>query len=579
MSKAKGMDLQERLAYLEDVNRYRMQALDMIRNLSDFQDSANKLEDPGTILKTCREQASRLIEVKATAFYLIDEASGNFRLADCDPQESRAAIEAEIEHFIDDATFSRAVLEKTPVTASTRDLNSQYLFHVLATVSRARGMFVAVLEGSARQVPEAVFELLSILMTHCAHALESYELYHRLERSNRTLAEKVEALSQSRSALTREVAAHKKTLGALKESEAMYRLLAETAQEVILIVSLTGRISYINSSGLALGGYDGAPPENIRDIFKGVDLARASEEAFFDQCHRVVMTNGAGKEIPVEISLAWVCHAGREEQILILGRDISAQIRAEKEKNELTAKLWQARKMESIGLLAGGTAHDFNNLLSVICNYTGIALKILPKDHSVFRQLKHVEQASLDAMALARQLYTIGHEDAHQTQRLDLGTIIPKALKLLEPSLGKGLNLSWDLGSTPLFILAEETRIRRVLMNLITNAAHAMHGRDKKIIIVGADRYEVEAVPAQLSLGLEPGSFIRVWIQDTGPGIPPEVLPHIFDPYFSTKTRRESAGLGLSVVHGIIKNYKGAIDVESSPGAGTCFYIYLPEAL
>ncbi len=574
-----GMDLQQRLAYLEGENRHRMQALEMIRNLSDFQVSVNKLKDPGAIFKTCREQAGRLIEVKATAFYLVDEASGEFLLADCHPMSFRASIASDLEQFINDATFSRAVMEKTPVTASTPDFGAHYLFHVLTTVSRVRGMFVAVLSGSARQVPEAVFELLSILMTHCANALESYTLYHHLELANDTLAEKVEALSRSQVSLTREVAAHKKTLGALKESEAMYRLLAETAQEIIVIVSLAGRISYINSSGLALGGYDGTPPEKIWDIFTGFDMAKVSEDDFFDRSHRVSMVNGQGERIPVEISLAWVCHAGRQEQVLIVGRDISARIRAEKEKSELRAKLWQASKMESIGLLAGGTAHDFNNLLTVICNYTDMAMQTLPKEDPAHRYLKQVEQASIDAIALARQLYTIGHGDVHDTGRVDLGAIIPNTLKLLDASLGKDLHLSWDIGLTPLFVLAEETRIRRVLMNLVTNAASAMEGMDKKIIIVGADRYEIEAAPAQLALGLAPGRFIRIWIQDTGPGIPREVLPYIFDPYFSTKTCKENAGLGLSIVHGIIKNYKGAIDVESSPGAGTCFYIYLPEAL
>ena len=572
------MDLQERLAHLEDVNRYRMQALDMIRNLSDFQNSVNRLEDPGVILKTCREQVSRLISVKAVAFYLIDEASSDFRLSDCHPQAARSAIEADLDRFIDDATFSRAVIEKIPVTASTPDFRTHYLFHVLATVSRVRGMFVAVLPGRARQVPEAVFELLSILMTHCANALESYELYQWLARSNKALEEKVRELSRSRISLTREIAAHEKTLGALKESEAMYRLLAETAQEIILIVSLAGQISYINSSGLALGGYD-VPPEGIQEVFKGFDMVRASREACANKRYRVFIVNGAGEEIPVEISLAWVGRTDQEEQILIVGRDISAQIRAEQEKSELEARLWQARKMESIGLLAGGTAHDFNNLLSVICNYTDMALKHLKEDHPVIRFLKRVAHASEDAMALAKQLYTIGREDAHETHRVDLNSVIQKTVKLLDASLGKDLKLSWDLGSNPLFIRAEETRIRQVLMNLITNAGYAMNEMDSGIIIVGADRYEVEAGPAQLALGVDPGRFARIWVQDTGPGISPEVLPHIFDPYFSTKARQESAGLGLAVVHGIVKNYKGAIDVESSPGAGSCFYIYLPEAL
>ena len=541
------MDLQERLAYLEKVNRFRMQALEMIRDLSDFQNPVNRLEDPGVILNTCREQAAKLVQVKTVAFYLIDEASADFDLYRCWPEEGRTSLMRDVEQFVDDATFSRAVIEKKPVTAANDDFTRHYLFHVLSTVSRTRGMFVAVLDGRAREVPEAAFELLSILMTHCANALESYELYHRLRLSNRSLA----------------------------ESEARYRSLAETAREIIITATLDGQISYINPSGLKVSGYGPGEATSIHRMFKGLDQVLASLKTSPKGWHRVLLKNRAGDRIPVEISLVLVDHDRDEEHLLIVGRDISEQVRAEKDRAALEARLWQARKMESIGLLAGGTAHDFNNLLSVICNYTELARKRLDGGLPAVRHLEKVENAAKDAMALAKQLYTIGREDHHETGRVEIGGIIQNTLKLLGGSLGRRFTLSVDLDSDPLFIMAEETRIRQVLMNLITNAAHAMK---EGIIIVGADRYPVEAGAAQQALGVAPGSYVRLWVRDGGPGIPQEVLPHIFDPYFTTKANQENAGLGLAVVHGIVRNYRGAVEVESGPGAGTCFYLYLPEA-
>ena len=541
------MDLQKRLAYLEEANRFRIQALQMIRDLSDFQNSVNRLANPEIILNTCREQATSLIRFKSVAFYLVDEDSADFEVYRCWPEEGRSRMEQDIQGLIDDATFSRAVIEKKTVTAINADFSRHYLLHVLSTVSRTRGMFVAVLEGSAREVPESAFELLSILMTHCANALESYELYHRLKLSNQALA----------------------------ESEARYRSLAETAREIIITATLDGKISYINPSGLKISGYQPGEARDIHRIFKGLDQVLASMKTSAKGWYRITLKSREGDRIPLEISLVLVNHDKEEEHLLIVGRDISEQVRAEKERAALEARLWQARKMESIGLLAGGTAHDFNNLLTVIFNYTELAKESLDDGQSAKRYLKKVEDAARDAMALARQLYAIGREDYHDTRKIDIAAIIRNTLKLLRGSLGKRFTLSHELETKSLFIMAEETRLRQVLMNLITNAAHAAK---EGSITVGAGCYPVAAGAAQQALGVAPGPYVRIWVRDAGPGIPQDILPHIFDPYFSTKANQENAGLGLAVVQGVIQNYKGAIEVESSPEAGTCFYLYLPEA-
>jgi len=573
--------LKARLEYLEEVNRSRIIALDMIRGLGGLHDGNNLLEDPGVILDTCNRQFRKLVRIKTLAFYLVDEKSSDFSLYACYPESDRAMMESEQDSFIEDGTFSRAVLEKNPVTAASRDFSSHFLFHVLATASRVSGMCVAVLGGRDRQVPEAAFEMLSVLMTHCANALESYALYTEVKSANEILREKVNQLSRSQAYLMNEVAAHKKTLGALGDSEAQYRLLAETARELILRVSGRGKILYVNSYGLALGDYsvDELVDMDVHGFLDGIDGLDLYFPPGVSKVQRAALIVKGGSRIPLEISIVSIVGTTpdqpKNQGVLITGRDISEHLRAEAEKQSLEERLWHARKMESIGLLAGGTAHDFNNLLGIIFNYTDLSLECLPEDHPVVSYLSHVETASNQARDLARQLYTIGREDRHDTGLMDVNLLMEKTLKLLKSSLGKKLTLEFEPGPESLMVRAEETRLRQVFMNLITNAAHAM---DTGRIRVGGERMTIEPGPVQTGLNVRPGPFIRIWVKDTGPGIAPETLPHIFEPYFSTKKESGNAGLGLAVVHGIITNYGGTVEVESRPSQGSCFYIYLPEA-
>ncbi|WDP90420.1 MAG: PAS domain S-box protein [Desulfobacter sp.] len=569
--------IKARLEYLEEVNRSRIQALDMIRDIGGIHDSISRLEDPGTILETCRKQVRKLIPATTLAFYLVDEKSSDFNLESCTPAAQRDMVEAEIEEFIKDGTFSRAVLEKGPVIAGSRDFSANFLFHVLATTSRVRGMCVVVLEGNTRKVPDAALGLISILMTHCANALESHALYTQLKSANEMLREKVGQLSKSQSYLQNEVAAHVKTLDALGKSELQYRLLAESAREIIMTISEEGRILYVNPYCIALGKYGNGDLNamDVNDVLEGVGRLDHRFSQGASQVRQASLVVKDGGRVPLEISIVPIA-AGNGGELLVTGRDISEHLRAEAEKERLEERLWQARKMESIGLLAGGTAHDFNNLLGIIFNYTDLAVECLPEDHPAVSYLGHVETASNQARDLARQLYAIGREDHHQTSLIDVNKEMMQLMKLLKSSLGKKMTFVFEPGPDPLMVRAEATRIRQILMNLISNASHAtVRGKIK----MGGERVAVETGSFQEGLGITPGPFVRFWVKDSGTGIDPDTLPHIFEPYYSTKKEEGNAGLGLAVVHGIVKNYGGAVDVETSPPQGSCFFIYLPEAV
>ncbi|MBU3953479.1 MAG: PAS domain S-box protein [Proteobacteria bacterium] len=571
------MDMSQRLDYLEQANRFKMQALTLIRELGDFHSSINQLETPDIILEKTRDQVSKLIQFKSMAFFLIDETTSEFHLSLCCPETDRHGIESELECFIEDGTFSRAVVEKIPVTAYARDFKDQFLLHVLTTVSRVRGMFVGVLEKKAKHVPEAAFELFSIVMTHCANGLESFELYRQLKSVNRDLEQKVTQLSVSEACLKKEIKDHKKTMIALGISEGQYRQLSETAHEVILTLSPQGKILYVNGSGLRLSQYSQKQflQKDPGSLFQDFEKIRHQAKDGRTENHYTFLTDMAGRKIPLEISIVPLKEGDAKTGLLIVGRDISERIRAEKERKTLESKLWQARKMESIGLLAGGTAHDFNNLLTIIINYTDLSFHSLPPGHAILPNLKKIETASMRAVDLAKKLYTIGREDRHETHLVNLAGVIEETLGLLKNSLGKGITLSACIREMKLMVMAEETRIQQVLMNLITNAAHAM---GKGEIRVCGEKILLEKGLDQAALGIDPGPCIRMSVTDTGPGIDPGILSQVFDPYFSTKKGGDNAGLGLAVVFGIVKNYQGAIDLKSVKGRGTTFHIYLPEA-
>ncbi|MBU1340878.1 MAG: PAS domain S-box protein, partial [Proteobacteria bacterium] len=355
------IDFEKRLAYLEQTNLFKMMALDLTKELGEFHSSINRLENTDIVFEKCQARARQIIGFEQIAFFLVDEDNSNFHLCCCYPEQNKDRIEKEIDVLIEDGTFSLAVLDKKPITAYSKDFDQQLLLHVLATVSRVRGMFVGVLEKKSKHIQEASFELFSILMAHCANTLESFELYNQLRKSNSRLQEKVNQLSVSESCLKDEILEHEKTETALKLSEKQYRLLAETAGEIIIMISGAGQIQYSNESALKTSGYSKQimSAMNINQVIERFDDILADNHQGFYKIHPAVLLSKSGDKIPLEINIEPISGEDEPPKRLIVGRDISERLRSEKEKKYLEEKLWRAQKMESIGLLASGIAHDF----------------------------------------------------------------------------------------------------------------------------------------------------------------------------------------------------------------------------
>ena len=243
------------------------------------------------------------------------------------------------------------------------------------------------------------------------------------------------------------------------------------------------------------------------------------------------------------------------------------------------AQLIQSEKMRAIGTLAGGIAHDFNNILGAILGYTELVLDDVPPGSRTDRNLRHVLNASHRAKDLVRQILAFSRQSEPQRSNVRLSAIIDETLKLLRASIPTTIQISQQISTTADHVIADPTQLHQVLMNLGTNASHAMREKGGRLL-VALDDYTVQESSADHGEApqLSPGGWLRVSVGDTGHGMDGAVLERIFEPFFTTKPIGEGTGLGLSVVHGIIKNHGGDITVTSKRGEGTTFQIFLPRA-
>jgi PAS domain S-box-containing protein len=263
-----------------------------------------------------------------------------------------------------------------------------------------------------------------------------------------------------------------------------------------------------------------------------------------------------------------------EPCVLSLAQDITRRKQAESEKEQLEAQLRQAQKMEALGTLAGGIAHDFNNILGIIFGYAEIA-RTDPEDAELVNEsLGQVLNASFRARDLVQQILAFSRQGEQELRPVQVGLIVKEALKMLRASLPATIQIKYDVTSRSA-VLADPTQIHQVLMNLCTNAAHAMKDEGGVLEVKLRDlRLEEKSIPPHGEL--QPGPHVELTVKDTGHGIGEDILERIFDPFFTTKERGVGTGLGLSVVHGIVKRHGGTISVESLPGEGATFQVFFP---
>ncbi|MEN6474023.1 MAG: response regulator [Syntrophaceae bacterium] len=311
----------------------------------------------------------------------------------------------------------------------------------------------------------------------------------------------------------------------------------------------------------SLGKSQAAPPFIVitghGDEHIAVDMMKAGAQDY------LVKDTALLDRLPTIVTRAFkdIEHASRLKEI-------------EEESKRLQTRLMQVQKLEAIGTLAGGIAHDFNNILSTVLGYTELAKLKLEQGQAIAGELDEVLKAGIRARDLIRQILTFSRQADIQRTPLEIVPLIKETVKFLRASLPATIEIRQDLKASHGLILADPTQIHQVLMNLCTNATHAMQGEGRLEIRLSELNLDQEA--SLTYKGLLPGRYLRLSISDNGRGIPREIIDKIFDPFFTTKERGEGSGMGLAVVHGIIADMHGAITVASQPGLGTTFHVLFP---
>ena len=360
---------------------------------------------------------------------------------------------------------------------------------------------------------------------------------------------------------------------ALRLSEQSYRSLVEEAPYGICRATDSGQLLQVNPAMLAMLGYEPAAEADL--LVRDLPLIFVSAQSFF-AFRRQLLDGGAIRGI----ESTWIRRDGQPIQVRLGGRAIRNtageilyfDLVAEDvtERKELEARLFQAEKMQAIGQLAGGVAHDFNNLLTVICGQVEFLLEN-PVDGAARRRLEDVKQAADRAAVLTRQLLAFSRRQVLQSKVVDLNSLIERAQRMLSRLVREDIEFTFKPGRRLGLVRTDPHQIEQVLMNLVVNAQDAMPQGGNLTIETGNVNVKTD------DRGMEPGQYIMLVIRDTGHGMDPETQSRIFEPFFTTKEIGKGTGLGLATVYGVVKQCGGHIQVESHPGKGTTFYIYLPR--
>lgn len=363
-----------------------------------------------------------------------------------------------------------------------------------------------------------------------------------------------------------------------RRSEKKYRSLFDDALEMIHIVNKDGLIIDANLTELQTLGYNA-------EEYIGKPVLDIIHPDYKEKTMVALRCLAEGKDVK-EFESMFICKNGAPVHVEVNsvpeikdGKLVSARaiIRNITSRKELEERLVQAQKMEAIGTLAGGIAHDFNNILTAILGYTELALGEIDNPEKLKKHLDEVFKGGNRAKELVQQILAFSRKSAKQLEPLRVQIIVKEVLKLLRSSIPATIEIKQNIDSDCDIVLADPTQIHQVIMNLCTNAYQAMR-ETGGILTISLQAIHFSKKDVSTEMHLEPGSYLKLDIGDTGVGIPKEFKDRIFEPYFSTKEKGEGTGLGLAVVHGIVTNLKGEITVFSEPERGTTFTVYLPTA-
>jgi PAS domain S-box-containing protein len=372
----------------------------------------------------------------------------------------------------------------------------------------------------------------------------------------------------------------------LQESEERFRKSFDHAASGISLIATDGRFLTANDYLIKMLGYEKKEFLNktLADISNpGHFMAEMksqkrllNKEIDFD-IYEKKFIHRSGEEIWGLVSISLLFNKNDKPLHYIMHvQNLSDLKNAEKNQKQLEGQLRQAQKIEAIGTLAGGIAHDFNNILFGIIGYSELGLLDSPENGKVRERFENILHASERAADLIKQILTFSRKGKTESKPVQISSILKEALKFLSATFPATIEIRQSISNEPGLVLSDPTQIHQIVMNLCTNAHHAMMetGGTLTVRLEHVNLSENEMLPGE---NLQPGPYLKLIVADNGCGIESENINRIFDPYFTTKHQDKGTGLGLSVVHGIVKNCRGEIRAQSAAGKGTTFEVLFPK--
>lgn len=363
----------------------------------------------------------------------------------------------------------------------------------------------------------------------------------------------------------------KATIRDLDRQRTFYQSILNSIPDGVVVFDATGRIKQGNPQLCRMFGYSHEEliGKDIAGLYAGQARIIPVEEFPASNCRSYQRRDGSiflGETTGSEI---------RDESGQLLGnleviRDLTERVETVRQQKKLEEQFLQSQKMAAIGTLAGGIAHDFNNLLAAILGFAELALMKIGRGVTVQRDLQQILSAGGKATELVNQILAFSRKETTKRQPLKPGSLVREALKLLRGSIPATIEIREHIADNDRLIMANPIQVHQVIMNLCTNAFHAMEEQGGLLSLSLA----LSSRPDRFTQ--EEREYIKISIADTGAGIAPGVLERIFEPYFTTKPSGKGTGMGLAVVHGIVENHEGFIEVDSVAGQGTVFHVYFP---
>jgi PAS domain S-box-containing protein len=541
------------------------------------------------IESTHRAKDGRLIPVEVTGNFFEHEGT-DYNIAVVRDISDRKASDAALRSS--EAGY-RTLTEHSPdlilrVDASGRYLYANHAFEALSGLPASAhiGRTIGDVSGNQTEQGARAFAMLKRAVAEVSATRRPFEREVRMPRPDgdhiynvRLVPEFDESgavtsiLVVARDITERELAAE-----ALRSSEQRFRQVTEAIDEVFWLNDVsTGVYIYLSP---AFDRVFGRPRESLyEDPSSWLTLVHPDDLANLGEALRATPTDDLDLEyrIVTERGERWIHERAfpirdRTGQVYrVAGVAEDATIR-----RTLEEQLLHSQKMEAVGQLAGGIAHDFNNLLAVIQMQSSLLLEDGPQRGPVAEGLREIQSATERAANLTRQLLLFSRRQVAQPVDLDVSEVVGTMTKLLRRLLGEDVALETRFSPGLPLVHADRSMLEQVLMNLAINARDAMPAGGR--LVVGLDALEVDAEAARLRRGVAPGPFIRLTVSDTGCGIPESHVPRIFEPFFTTKGVGKGTGLGLATVFGIVQQHQGWIEVDSLPGQGTTFSVFLPAA-